>query len=106
MQSFLGAANFFHTHVPNYAFFLPHLFMNALLQISFGRNPHGLKTTARYSIFSKQQLNPQSHYTSPTTPCLGLYAVTHQTMLPVQFSSNSTVPRLLPSSINPSHLLQ
>jgi O-antigen/teichoic acid export membrane protein len=39
MQSFLGA--YFDSHIPNYASWASSL-INALLQISLGRNPHGL----------------------------------------------------------------
>ena len=88
MQSFLGAADFFHTHIPNYAG--PHLSTNVPLLPLTGMIRLEPKITKQYLKSSKPQSKTPQPYTFLITLSPGSSALTPPTMLLVLSFSNST----------------
>ena len=103
MQSFLGAANFVHTHIPNYAAWAADLY-ECTKQHSPGTIQRGPRITKHYLTSSKQPSKMLLLCIFRITPYLGLSALTLLTMRSVLSCSKSSPRLLVQSCINPLRL--
>ena len=87
MQSFLGAAIFFHTHIPKYA--------------AWAADLYGPRITKPYLTYSKQPSKMLLLCIFRIIPYLGLSALTPLTMRLVLFCSKNSPHHLVQSCINP-----
>ena len=99
MQSFLGAANFFHTHITLHG---RHLCTSAQSLVSIEPNPHGRKTIWLFLRLSKMLFKTLSLFIFRIIHCHGLFDPIYQTTLLVLSFSNNTLIQLTRLFINRS----
>ena len=101
MQSFLGAANFFHTHISRTMLLGLRTYMSAQKHLLLGTIQRGPRITKPYLTSSKQPSKMLVLCIFRITPYLGLSALTPLIMRSVLSCSKSSPRLLVPSCISP-----